>query len=320
MAVIANPLRTKKGTYLLSGLLKRLGQLLLVLWIISTLLFFLIRLTGDPADLLAGDNARPETVQKIREAYGLADPIAVQYLRFLWGAVRLDFGRSVQSDVPAMQLILERFPATAILAFSALGLALLIAIPLGTVSAVNRSKPLDRLISMLVAIGQSVPSFVFGLLLIFVFAVNLKWLPSFGQEGPKYLILPMITLSLGFIAQLTRLVRSNLLDVLNQDFIRTARSKGLGKVVVLWRHALRNTMLTVMTVLGLNLSILLGGSLIVEQLFSWPGMGAKIAAAINARDFPIVQAGVFVVALVVFTVNSLVDYLYVFVDPRLRKG
>ncbi len=318
MAVIASPGRTKSSSYFLTGLLWRLLQLVLVLWIISTLLFFLIRLTGDPADFLAGANGTPESKERIRQAYGLSDPIVVQYARFIWNVTHLDFGNSIYSNLPAMQLILERLPATALLAFSALIVALLIAIPLGTIAAVNRGKFIDRFISVVVALGQSVPTFVFGLLLIFVFAVNLKWLPSFGQEGPQYLILPTIALSLGFIAQLTRLVRSNMLETLNQDYIRTARSKGLANAIVLSRHAFRNTWLTIITILGLNLSMLLGGSVVIEQLFSWPGMGAKILTAINNGDYPVIQAGVFIVALIVFTVNSLVDYLYQFADPRLR--
>jgi peptide/nickel transport system permease protein len=303
---------------LLVGLGWRLGQLVVMLWVISTLLFFLIRLTGDPADLLAGQNATPASVQSIRERYGLADPLPVQYVRFVWGAVRLDFGKSIAADVPAMSLVLERLPATGLLALSTMVLSIVIAVPLGTLAAVNRGKVLDRIVSMIVALGQSVPSFVFGLLLIFFFAVNLKWLPTFGQDGPEYLVLPTLTLSMGFIALLTRLTRSSLLEVMSQDYVRTARSKGLSNLIVLVRHALRNTMLTILTVLGLQLSILLGGAVVVEQLFSWPGIGQKILTAINSRDYPVVQAGVFVIALIVFLVNAAVDLLYRLADPRVR--
>jgi peptide/nickel transport system permease protein len=295
-----------------------LGQLLLLLLIISTLLFFLIRLTGDPAELLAGENARPETVVALRDRYGLADPVGVQYFNFLKGAVQLDFGRSIAADVPAMQLIMERLPSTLVLAFTTLTVAVLIAIPLGVTAALHRGQPIDRLISLVVSAGQSIPTFVFGLLLIFVFAVNLKWLPTSGQDGPQYLVLPTTALSFGFIALLTRLVRSNMLDVIELDYIRTARSKGLNNTSILLRHALPNILLTVLTVLGLNLSSLVGGAVVVEQLFAWPGIGAKLLNAIINRDFPVVQAGVFVVALLVFTVNALVDYLYQLVDPRMR--
>lgn len=318
MAAIARTTRPRRNLNFLTAFLWKLAQLVLVLWIISTLLFFLIRITGDPAEFLAGANATPESVKALREKYGLADPIPVQYFNFLAGAVRLDFGKSTQADEPAIGLIMERLPATIQLAFSTLALTFLTAVPLGTLAAVNRGKVIDRAISALVALGQSIPSFVFGLLLIFLFAVNLRWLPSFGQDGPQYIILPTITLSLGFIALLTRLVRSSMLDVLSQDYIRTARSKGLGSFVVLWRHAFRNTFLTILTVLGLNLSALLGGAVVVEQLFSWPGIGQKLIGAINARDFPLVQAGVFVVALIVFSVNLLVDSLYRLADPRIK--
>ncbi len=318
MAAIAATTKARRNFPFLTALLWKLGQLILVLWIISTLLFFLIRVTGDPAEFLAGVNANPESVKALREKYGLADPIPVQYFNFLAGAIRLDFGRSIQANEPAMGLIMERLPATIQLAFTTLAFTFIVAVPLGTLAAVNRGKTIDRTISALVALGQSIPSFVFGLLLIFLFAVNLRWLPSFGQEGPQYIILPTITLSLGFIALLTRLVRSSMLEVLSQDYIRTARSKGLANFVVLWRHAFRNTFLTILTVLGLNLSALLGGAVVVEQLFAWPGIGQKLIGAINARDFPLVQAGVFVVALIVFSVNMLVDFLYRLVDPRVK--
>jgi peptide/nickel transport system permease protein len=323
MAVQARPIgagANRSGSNLLLGFIFKLAQLVIVLWVISSLLFFLVRLTGDPAELLAGENARPETIEQIRKAYGLNDPLHIQYLNFIGGVLRLDFGKSIQvSNATAMGLILERFPATFTLAILAMMVAILIAVPLGTIAAINRGKFVDRFISMTVALGQSIPSFVFGLLLILLFAINLKWLPTSGQEGAQYLILPVLTLSFGLVALLTRLVRSNLLDVLSQDYIRTARSKGLAGVVVLWRHALRNTMLTVMTVIGLNLSGLLGGAVIVEQLFAYPGVGTRLVAAINARDFPTIQAGVFIIALIVFTVNAMVDFLYTVADPRIRK-
>jgi peptide/nickel transport system permease protein len=321
MAVQTRPIpATRKSSSLLGGFLVKFFQLVIVLWVISTLLFFLVRLTGDPAQLLAGDNATPETLERIRNAYGLSDPLYVQYFNFLGGVLRLDFGKSIQiNNLSAMELIIERFPATVTLALLSMLVAILIAVPLGTIAAINRGKFIDRFISMTVALGQSVPSFVFGLLLILLFAINLRWLPTSGQEGWQYLILPVLTLSFGLVALLTRLVRSNLLDVLSQDYIRTARSKGLGGIVVLWRHALRNTLLTVMTVIGLNLSGLLGGAVIVEQLFAYPGVGTRLVAAINGRDFPVIQAGVFMVALIVFTVNAGVDFLYTLADPRIRK-
>jgi peptide/nickel transport system permease protein len=310
----------RSSSNLLAGFFFKLLQLVIVLWVISSLLFFLVRLTGDPAQLLAGENANQDTINRIRAAYGLDQSLHIQYLNFIGGVVRLDFGKSIQvSNANAMGLIIERFPATFTLAILAMLVAILIAVPLGTIAAVNRGKFIDRFISMSVALGQSIPSFVFGLLLIVLFAINLKWLPTSGQEGVQYLVLPVLTLSFGLVALLTRLVRSNLLDVLSQDYIRTARSKGLAGVIVLWRHALRNTMLTVMTVIGLNLSGLLGGAVIVEQLFAYPGVGTRLVAAINARDFPTIQAGVFIIALIVFTVNALVDFLYTIADPRIRK-
>lgn len=298
----------------------KIVELALVLLGISTMLFFLIRLTGDPAALAAGDNASQESIALLRRALRLDDPLPVQYFNFLVGAARLDFGNSFRSQLPAMQLVMEKVPSTMVLAFTSLVVALLLALPLGTLAAVNRGKLVDRLVSFYAGLALAVPGFFLGLLFIMFFAVTLKWLPSFGDDSPRHLILPCAVLGIAYSALFTRLVRSTLLDVLNQDYIRTARSKGLAGQAVLMRHALRNSLLPVVTVIGLNLSQLLGGAVIVENVFSRPGLGTLLIEAVQTRDYPMAQAGVFVIALFVFGVSFLVDFLYQFIDPRLKTG
>ncbi len=304
---------------ILLGLFVRLLELLLVLLGISTLLFFLIRLTGDPAAVAAGDNASAATVAQVRRALKLDQPLLTQYLDFIGGAVRFDFGNSFRSQIPAMELVVEKIPPTLILALTSLATSLLIAFPLGTLAAVNRGKLLDRFISFYCGLAVAVPGFFLGLLLIIIFAVNLHWLPAVGDEGPRHLILPAAVLSVAFSAFFIRLIRSSLLDVLGQDYIRTARSKGLANRAVLMRHALRNSLLPVVTAIGLNMSQVLGGSVIVENVFSRPGMGTLLIESVQARDYPVAQATVFVIALFVFAVSFLIDFVYQFIDPRLRK-
>ncbi len=301
------------------GGLAKLLELGLVLLGISTLLFFLIRITGDPASLAAGENASPESVARYRQALKLDDPLPVQYFNFIAGASHLDFGNSFRSQLPAMELVAEKIPPTIILALTSLCVALLLAFPLGIIAAVNRGKLIDRLVSVYCGMALAVPGFFLGLLLILFFAVNLRWLPSIGDDGPQHLVMPVAVLSVAFSALFTRLIRSSLLEVLHQDYIRTAHSKGLADWAVLSRHALRNSMLPVVTVIGLNLSQLLGGSVIVENVFSRPGLGTLLIESVQARDYPMAQAAVFIIALFVFGVSFLVDFAYQFIDPRLRN-
>lgn len=273
---------------------------------------------GDIALSMLPDWATAEQVTQFRHQMGLDLPIWQQYLHWMSGVVRGDFGQSFRNNLPAMQLILERFPATVQLALTAELLALLIALPLGILAAVRRGSWWDRACMALGLAGQSMPHFWLGLMLILIVAVQFRLLPVSGREGWQYLILPALTLATGPLAFLARLIRSGMLEVLSQDFVRTARVKGLAERLVINRHALRNALLPVITVLGLELGSLLNGSIVVENVFAWPGVGRLLVMAIQQRDIPLVEAGVFLVAGIYILLNLTVDLVYGFVDPRVR--
>jgi peptide/nickel transport system permease protein len=293
-------------------------QLIVVMFGILSGLFFLLRLSGDPAQVLAGPDATPETVAQIRQQLGLDEPLVVQYFSFLGQTARLDFGRSFRYRQPALSMVLQRLPTTLQLAAAAVGVAVLVAVPLGVLAAVRRGRPESRLIMLLAALGQAMPSFWLGIVLILVFAVQLRWLPSFGSGDLQHMILPVATLAAFQVARLARLVRSEMLEVLSQDYIRTAYAKGLSARLVLWRHALRNVLVTLVTAAGLDFSILLGGAVVVETVFTYNGLGLQLVESIGGRDYPVVQATVFVVAIVVVLVHFLVDWTYPLLDPRTR--
>jgi ABC-type dipeptide/oligopeptide/nickel transport system permease component len=299
-------------------LLLRALQLIAVMLGVSTLLFFLLRASGDPVALLAGENADPAVVARIREAYGFNEPLPVQYWRFLRQAVVLQFGDSLTARRDAMGLVMSRIPASAELVGTGFALALGVALPLGIVAALERGRLAGFLAQTVAFIGQSIPTFVLGLLLILLFSVQLGWLPPFGRGSPQQLILPAVTLGTVLLAKTTRLVRSGMLEVLSADYVRTARAKGLSERDVIWRHALRNALIPVVTVLGLDLSTLIGGTVIVETIFGWPGLGRQLVDAIFTRDYPVVQAAVFLIAIAVVLINTLVDLLYQVIDPRVR--
>ncbi len=298
----------------------RCVQIVAVMFVVSTLLFFLLRSSGDPVSLLAGENANPAVVAQIRQAYGFNDPLPVQYGRFLAHAVVLDFGDSLAARTNALQLVLSRVQASAVLISAGFCLALVVAVPLGILAATRRGTPVAMLAQTIGFLGQSIPSFWLGLLLILVFAVWLHLLPSFGAGSPQQLILPAVTLGLVLMAKTLRLVRSGMLDVLTADYVRTARAKGLAGSAVIWRHALRNALLPVVTVLAVDLSALIGGTVVVETIFAWPGLGRQLVDAITARDYPVVQATVFLVAFAVVLINTAVDVAYRVIDPRIRLG
>ncbi|MFN8532718.1 MAG: ABC transporter permease [Dehalococcoidia bacterium] len=293
-------------------------QLVVVMFVVSTLLFLLLRASGDPVILLAGEGADPQVVERIREAYGFNDPLYVQYWRFITAAMVGQFGDSISARRDAMGLVLSRVPASAELVGAGFGIAVVIAIPLGVLAAIQRGRVLGVLAQTIAFVGQSVPSFVLGLLLILLFAVQLGWLPPFGRGSPVQLILPAITLGTVLLAKTTRLVRSGMLEVLGSDYVRTARSKGLSNRTVIWGHAFRNALIPVVTVLALDLSTLIGGTVIVETIFAWPGLGRQIVDAIFVRDYPVVQAAVFLIAIAVVLINTVVDVLYRVIDPRVR--
>lgn len=299
-------------------LLQRLQHLFWVLLAVSLLVFLLIYLSGDPATLLAPLDASPEDVVRIRQLYGLDQPISVQYVRFLRDALQGDLGESFRYKQPALDLVLEKLPATLQLALFALGLTILFGIPLGMWAGTHANSRADWLLSVITFIGISIPSFWLGILLILTFADKLRWLPSSGNGSWQHLLMPGFTLALYSIGLVSRLVRSTLIDTLGQDYIRTARAKGLQERLVLYRHALRNTMIPTVTVLGLQLGGLLGGSVVVESVFAWPGVGWLMLQGIQTRDLPLVRAVVLVVGIGFVLINLTVDLLYSLLDPRIR--
>jgi len=299
-------------------LARRLLQSLLVLFGVSFVVFFILHLTGDPALVLLPPDASAEDVQRFREAMGFNDPFIVQYGRFLSGALRGDFGQSVRHGEPAFNLVVERMPATFELAGAALGVALVLAIPAGIISAVRRNTMLDYVSTVVALLGQSMPTFWLGIMLILVFSVQFNLLPSYGRGGLGHLILPAITLGLFTTARITRLTRSGMLEALNQDYIRTARAKGVGGPPVIWKHALKNAAIPIVTIVGIELGTLLGGSVITETIFAWPGVGRLSVQAIYNRDYRVVQAAVFLLSTTFVLVNLVVDMLYTYLDPRIR--
>jgi peptide/nickel transport system permease protein len=301
-------------------LLRRLLHAAFVIWGVVTVVFFLVRLTGDPTLFLVDPTATQEEIAYTRALLGLDRPVAVQYVDFLGAALRGDFGTSIREKRPAMGLVVEHFwPATVELAAAALLLSTVLAVPLGVVSATHRGRLADHASRVASLFLQSMPSFWLGIMLILLFAVVLGGLlPAYGIGGVRHLILPAVALAAAPLAQNVRLVRAGMLDVLGQDYVRTARAKGVGERAVIYRHALRNAALPVVTVTGLSLGFMLSGALIIETVFAWPGLGRLIVQAVPARDFPVIQAGVFVFALVFVAINVAVDVLYTVIDPRVR--
>ncbi|HEX5815368.1 MAG TPA: nickel ABC transporter permease [Methylomirabilota bacterium] len=299
-------------------LVRRLLQSLVVLLGVSFVVFFILFLTGDPAAVLLPPEASAEDIRLFRERMGFDDPFFVQYGRFLAGALRGSFGESIRHGEPAFDLVVERMPATFELAGAALLIALCLAIPAGIVSAVRRNSVLDYVATVVALLGQSMPTFWLGIMLILFFSVQLQWLPSSGRGGLRHLVLPAITLGLFTTARITRLTRSGMLEVLNQDYIRTARAKGVANPPVVWKHALKNAAIPIVTIVGIELGTLLGGSVITETIFAWPGVGRLSVQAIYNRDYPVVQAAVFLLATTFVVVNLFVDVLYTYLDPRIR--
>ena len=307
-----------------SYIIRRLLYSLLVLFGVTLLVFVTLRLSGDPVQLLLRDgNPSQEDIERLRRALKLDRPVHEQYVVFVASALRGDFGESLRYRTPALEEILARVPATLQLSVVAYLFALAVAIPAGIVSAVRRGGIADFVSRFVSLIGVSFPSFWLGLILILIFAVRLRWLPVSGRgeglvDGLKALVLPAVTLGTAYAATLMRLLRSSLLEVLNQDFIRTARAKGLGDRAVLLRHALRNALIPVVTVAGLQIGFLISGSVIVEVVFSWPGVGRLVVDSIGARDYPIVQAAVVLLASALILINLLVDVMYALIDPRIH--
>jgi peptide/nickel transport system permease protein len=298
---------------------RRSLQSLVLVWLVTVVVFGLLHLTpGDPASIILGEQATPEQIEALRKSLGLDEPFITQYVGFLGRALRGNLGTSIRAQRPALEVVLERLPATLLLSAGAFAFALMIGIPVGIISAVKRLSIWDHGSMALALLGQSMPGFWLGLMLITVFAVHLRWLPASGIGGVKHVILPAITLGMFLIGLIIRLTRSSMLDVLRQDYVRTARAKGLAESWVIVRHALKNALIPVVTLLGLQLGLLLGGAVITETVFAWPGVGLVTVTAIHQRDYPVVQCAVLISAVLVVSINWLVDILYHYLDPRIR--
>jgi peptide/nickel transport system permease protein len=303
-----------------SFVLRRLVQLVVVLVAISTLLFFLLRLSGDPAALLVGDNADAESLARIRASLGLDQPLYIQYIRFLGSLARLDFGRSIVARQDAMGLVLARFPYTLVLTAVSIALAVVVAVPLGILAAYRRESAVARLGMGVAFLGQAMPVFWLGLLLVQVLSIWLHWLPSSGSGDAASLVMPAITLAAFQLAKLLRLTRSGVLEVLSQEYVRTAYAKGLPGRQVLLRHAVRNALIPVVTILGVDIGQLLGGAVITETIFAWPGLGQQLIQGVATRDYPVVQASVFLVAVLAVSISFVVELSHRVIDPRLRTA
>ncbi len=288
------------------------------MFLVSLIVTLLSHLSGDPARLMLPERATQEDVQRLRRALGLDQPIYVQYYRYMRGVLRGDFGTSLQYRLPNIELFLDRVPATLQLTVAAMALALAVSLPMGIISAARRNSWIDYIARFVAVIGQAIPFFWLGIVLILIFAVTLKVLPTSGRAGLKHLVLPSLTLSTYPLARITRLLRSSMLEVLGQDYMRTARGKGLAESRVIVGHALRNALLPVVTVVGLEFGNLLGGAVITETIFGWPGVGRLAIDAVSMRDYPLIQTIVLVSALTFVLINLVMDILYTYLDPRIR--
>jgi ABC-type dipeptide/oligopeptide/nickel transport system permease component len=301
----------------LGYLTRRVALSAVVLVGLSLLVFAMVNLSGDPVRLLLPPDASAAEVARFRTAMGFDDPLPVRYLRFLSHAVRLDFGTSIQLRDPALGLVLDRLPATLQLAGLAVVAAIALGVPLGVLTAVKRDTPWDTVVTSLALIGQSTPVFWVGVMSILLFAVRLRWLPSSGIGTWEHLVLPVGTLTLFLLGGLVRVTRTSMLEVLNRPYVRTATAKGQRRRIVVWKHAFRNALIPVVTQIGLQMRFVIGGSVITETIFAWPGLGRLLVDAVYARDYPVVEAGVFVVALLLIVVNTLVDLSYAWLNPKV---
>ncbi|WP_462328662.1 nickel ABC transporter permease [Thiohalocapsa halophila] len=301
-----------------AAVLTRLASALVVVLGVCTLVFALIHLVpGDPVEAMLGERAQAADRAALRAALGLDRPLWEQYRSYLGDLLRLDLGASFLDQRPVTAILAERLPATLRLAAAALGIALVVALPLGVLAARYRGSAVDSAAMTLSLLGISIPNFWLGPLLILVFSLWLGWTPVSGDQAPLGIVLPALTLGTALAAILARMVRASMLEVLGEDYVRTARAKGLGEVAVLWRHALRNAWLPVLTVIGLQLGGLLAGAVITETVFAWPGIGSLLVESIKARDFPVVQGCVLLISLSYVAVNTLTDLAYAWIDPRI---
>ncbi|HVA93766.1 MAG TPA: nickel ABC transporter permease [Candidatus Dormibacteraeota bacterium] len=300
-------------------ILLRILYTLPALWLILTMVFLLIHIVpGDPVLQMLGQDARADDIAQLRHTLGLDQPIGVQYEEYLVGLARGNWGTSIRYSAPVRQIVLERFPATLELSLAALLVCLTIAIPAGVYSARRRGSRADHATSVFTLFGLSVPNFALGPVLILIFSVEIGWLPVSGRGGISHLILPAITLGAALAAILTRMVRGSMIEELSSDYVRTARAKGIPETSVLFRHAFPNALIPIITIVGLQFGSLLAGTIVTETIFSWPGIGRLAVQAISARDYPLLQGCILVIALSYVVVNLLTDLVYTVVDPRVR--
>jgi peptide/nickel transport system permease protein len=299
-------------------ILRRLLETIAVLYLALTAVFVMVRLSGDPVLLMVPTDATPEFVETFREQMGFNRPLIIQYGTFITGAIRGDFGQSLRQTAGALSLVIERIPASLLLTAAAISTALLVSVPVGILSAFRRGSLMDSLATMGAVLAQSIPNFWLGLILILVFSVMLRWLPTGGMGTWKHLILPGITLAAYSTARIARLTRSSMIDVLQTDYIRTGRAKGLSEFKIMWKHALKNAAIPIITITGLQIGVIFGGAVITETIFSWPGLGRLVVQSIYFRDYPTVQASIFVIAGMICLINLVVDILYAVVNPEIR--
>ena len=306
---------------MLRHLFKRFLLTLPALWLVLTLVFLMIHIVpGDPVEQMLGEGAAPNAATQLRHSLGLDQPLGKQYGHYLFGLVRGDLGQSFKFQAPVRQIIFERYPATLQLAFLALVVCAAIAIPAGVLAAHRRGQTPDRLVGVFTLFGLAVPNFALGPLLILLFSIEIGVLPVSGRNGIGSYVLPAATLGAALAAILTRMVRGAMLEELSADYIRTARAKGLSTAAVLFRHGLRNALIPIITILGLQFGTLLAGTIVTETIFSWPGIGRLTVQAISARDYPLLQGCILVISLSYVLVNLLTDAIYSIVDPRVRMS
>ena len=298
---------------------RRLIQMMIALFLMSVIVFLLGRLTGDPVSMLLSQYSTEEDRVRITEQLGLNKPVLEQYGIFMFNALKGDLGKSVAGDNrPALALILERFPASLKLALVALFISILIGIPLGVLSAVKRGSFVDALARLLALLGQSLPAFWLGIVLMYFFSVKLRLLPTSGYGGIQHFILPAATMGLFTVAAVTRLTRSSMLEVLDSEYIKLARIKGVSEAIVIWKHALRNSLMPVITFMGTFFATMITGAVVIETVFSWPGIGRLAYESILNRDFPVMQGVILFMTTLYILANLIVDVLYAWVDPRIR--
>lgn len=304
---------------MLGFVIRRFLRGVITLWLVVTVVFFGLRISGDPVTLMLGFEASPEAIERMRDKLGLNETVGVQYLRYLQLIGQGDFGDSIREPRPVTQVVFDRLPATLELAFAAIIIAVVAGIPVGIFAALHRNSLIDRGLMSFAFLGQSAPNFFVGILLILCFSLWLQALPSAGRGGWQHLIMPALTLSTYGMASLARLTRSSILEVLGADYVRTARAKGLRESRVLAGHIMRNAALPVITMFGLQVGLAISGAVITETVFAWPGMGRLAANAVFRRDYPVIQFIVLLIAASVVLVNFAIDVFYGFIDPRIRQ-